>query len=418
MTIKQKIEKALSEIILCYPAFSYIIFNWDLEETTKYDTMATNYKKLLYNPQYVDSLSMENLIAVILHEILHCVFLHPTEISRIQSEGKDFQCWTTALEVVTNAAVKDLVNGKKYELPGNPFSPFKNELPSPPVYYYDPIGHNHTATEIYEKLLQEKPNISCPWPMIVLCNDGNGDGNGSAQGEKQEGENIGDKSETKAPGTITIDILPAEKGEFPEAVEKAIATLEKLQKQIGYLPGGLSRQLNKLTKGKVPWKRVLHSFVSTIKAGMDDYSWNRPDFKRSGEIIYPGLIEYDIDNIVVAIDTSGSISQKELQRFASEVASLTHYTDEILLITTDAEIHEKIKVRNAKDIINRVKFTGGGGTDFRPVFEQIKKCEAMVFFTDGYAIYPDSAPLYPVLWVLTKDNSKPPFGKVAYMLDE
>jgi len=418
MTTKQKIEKAFSEIILCYPAFSYIIFNWDLEETTKYNTMATNYKRLLYNPKFVDSLSMENLIAVILHEILHCVFLHPTEISRIQSEGKDFQCWTTALEVVTNAAVKDLVNGKKYELPGNPFSPFKNDFPPPPVYYYDPIGHNHTAPEIYEKLLQEKPNISCPWPMIVLCNDGDGDGNsqgGIQKGEKENTEK--DTSQTNA-GTITIDILPAEKGEFPEAVEKAIATLEKLQKQIGYLPGGLSRQLNKLTKGKVPWKRVLHSFVSTIKAGMDDYSWNRPDFKRSGEIIYPGLIEYDIDNIVVAIDTSGSISQKELQRFASEVASLTHYTDEILLITTDAEVHEKIKVRNAKDIINRVKFTGGGGTDFRPVFEYVKKCEAMVFFTDGYATYPDSVPPYPVLWVLTKDNSKPPFGKVAYMLDE
>jgi predicted metal-dependent peptidase len=253
--------------------------------------------------------------------------------------------------------------------------------------------------------------------MIVLCNDSNGD---EAQGEKQEGENKNtgeDKSQINA-GTITIDILPAEKGEFPEAVEKAIATLEKLQKQIGYLPGGLSRQLNKLTKGKVPWKRVLHSFVATIKAGMDDYSWNRPNFKRSDEIIYPGLIEYDIDNIVVAIDTSGSISQQELQKFASEVASLTHYTDEILLITTDAEIHEKIKVRNAKDLINKVKFTGGGGTDFRPIFEQIKKCEAMVFFTDGYATYPDLAPPYPVLWVLTKDNKMPPFGKVAYMLDE
>lgn len=420
MTTKQKIEKVLSEIILCYPAFSYIIFNWDLEETTIYDTMATNYKKLLYNPQYVDSLSMENLIAVILHEILHCVFLHPTEISRIQSEGKDFQCWIMALEIVTNAAVRDLINGKKYELPGNSFSPLKDKSPIPPIYYYDPIGHNHTALEIYEKLLQEKPNISCPWPMIVFSNDGNGGGNGNAQGGKQEGgnENTGeDKSQTNG-GTITIDILPAEKGEFPDAVERAIATLEKLQKQIGYLPGGLSRQIDKLTKGKVPWRRILHFFVAIIKAGMEDYSWNRPDFKRSSDIIYPASVEYDIDNIVVVIDTSGSISQKELQRFASEVASLTHYTDEILLITTDAEVHEKIKVRNAKDIINKVKFTGGGGTDFRPIFEQIKKCEAMVFFTDGYATYPNLAPSYPVLWILTGNNKMPPFGKVAYMLDE
>jgi len=57
---------------------------------------------------------------------------------------------------------------KKYELPGNSFSPLKDKSPIPPIYYYDPIGHNHTALEIYEKLLQEKPNISCPWPMIVF----------------------------------------------------------------------------------------------------------------------------------------------------------------------------------------------------------------------------------------------------------
>jgi predicted metal-dependent peptidase len=97
---------------------------------------------------------------------------------------------------------------------------------------------------------------------------------------------------------------------------------------------------------------------------------------------------------------------------------MEHIVDSYTVITTDAEVHEVVKVKDLKELLNKINFEGGGGTDFRDVFEKVKKCNAMIFFTDGYATYPEDPPRYPVLWVLTKDNEKPPWGNVAYIFNE
>ena len=380
----KKIEKAFSTIILFYPALGYIIYKWSIREDKSIPTMATNYKELLYNPEFVASLSDEEVAGVLLHETFHCVFLHPTEITRIQAKGKNPVLWEIAQEIVVNAAVKDLFNSS-IKLPGKPMSPFQ-EIDSSPIdtyYWYDPMGHNHTAEEIYQRLLRQYPQTKC---SVILVGD----------------------------------VIPEEeKTEQLEATETAIAVLETLNKQCkGQLPAILQRALKRLKESKVPWYRVLQNFVGSVVAGMDDVSWSRIETRRSHiEVLQPVLVGNNVEDIMVVVDISGSISQGQLTEFASAVAKLLQYTPEVTLVTTDAKVHEKVKVSNAAQMLRQVKFTGGGGTDFTEGFQKIKRCMCMIFFTDGNAHYPKKAPRYPVLWILTKEHAKPPFGRVAYILD-
>lgn len=392
---KKRIEKSLAEIILHAPALGYITGAWKkIIETKDIPTMATNGISLMYNPEFVDTLTDSELTAVLLHEIFHCVYLHPTEITNIEQKGKIKEIYTIALEIVVNAAVREF---SQWTLPGKPFSILRDNSNLPigeKIYHYDPMGHNHTAKEIYDEIIKNLPPQQANGATLV-----------SELGKTND--------------ALSNDVLPLpDKNAQQEAIERSIATIEKLQKQRGTLPQGLARFLKKLQQSRVPWQRILQNFVTSIVKGHEDMTWQRPNWRRSQDIILPGKIDREMDPIVVAIDTSGSISSAQLNTFASEIAKLSQFCPEITVITTDAQVHEVVKIRNVKEFLAKVKFKGGGGTNFTDVFEKIKKCALMVFFTDGYATYPEKSPKYPVLWVLTKDNQKPPFGKVVYILEE
>ncbi len=78
---------------------------------------------------------------------------------------------------------------------------------------------------------------------------------------------------------------------------------------------------------------------------------------------------------MVAVDTSGSISQKELTSFASEIAKLSSICSEITVVTTDAQVHEVVKIKDAKDVLTRLKFKGGGGTNFSLCLKKLRNVQ-------------------------------------------
>jgi len=394
MKIHEKIEKGLSLVVACFRSLGYITAKWDIEETDEIPTMGVTYRKLLYNPSYVEKLEQPYVSAVLLHEVVHCLLLHPSEITKEQAKGKDHSRWVVALEVVTNAVVKEF--SRQYEkvfvLPGKAYSPISRcyvadgrTNNAEGIYFYDFLGSEKTAPEIYKM--------------------------------------IPDDLDTRMVDFFS-DILPADvNADQQDAVEAAIAVLSNLKKA-GTLPGKLERFLGKLVNSKVKWERVLHSWVGQIVSGADDFQWERPNHKQymAKGLIFPGHVSNEMD-LVVVFDTSGTISSKPgeidgyLLQFASEFAKISQYVPQATVVTTDTEVHEKVAVHNIMEFLKSIKFIGGGGTDFRPVFNEIKRCDAMVFFTDGYARYPEKKPSYPVLWVLTPDHEKPPFGKIIVLPD-
>lgn len=437
----KKLETALSKLILYFPFLGYYTSNWKIEENNeKVPTMGTDYEHLYYNTKYCDSINIEELCGVLIHECVHNIFLHPSIVSKHLETNKNKYLWTIALEMVTNAEslkiMKSLDCG--FSLPGEPLSPFApekviKEVMGKKIYWYDSNCDHEDAIEIYEKLLKKFERTVVVVEQPSHCTSGQ---DSSPSSEEQEvtcpdcGHKIGSQDK-KCPNCgakviripasqLSGDIVPCEdKNKRQEAIEKAIGVCEKMKKQIGFLPSGIERHIKKLKSAQVPWTRVLMSFLGNVVSGSEEYRWEKPNHRHpmSREIIAPGLIDVDLDDIVFVVDTSGSMSDGQLTQIASELAKIQSLISELVVLTTDAKVHEKIKSRNLPELFKKLKFKGGGGTNFNPIFKEIKKCQCMIFFSDGIATYPDTAPKYPVLWILTKENQTPPFGKVAYVLD-
>jgi predicted metal-dependent peptidase/predicted RNA-binding Zn-ribbon protein involved in translation (DUF1610 family) len=431
----KKLEKAINQVLMFYDSLGYFIFGWEIKEDKKIDTLATSYDTLLYNPDYCNKIKVNELAGVIIHECVHCMFLHPRMLTDKQLMNKVRPLWIIALEMVTNAEVIKILENSKQKhnitLPGEPFSPF--DIPQnfdfgKDIYYYDPDYANLTSIEIYEALIEEfkdkiviliietkDENIICEGPIICPVCGNKIPKNGKIRDKCPHcGTEI-----IRLPAVKDTVISCEDKNKSQEALEKTIAVLEKLKKSIGDTPLGLERFVKRYLQSQVPWHRILLSFVYNIVSGAEEYRWEKPDFRHplSDKIIMPGLVEEEIGDIIFVVDTSASITENQLSQITAEISKVFQYLQEVTVITTDATIHERVKARNLSDLFKKLRFIGGGGTDFRPLFSEIKKCAAMVFFTDGMAYYPEKPPGYPVLWVLTKENVRPPFGKVCYVLD-
>lgn len=392
----KKLEKAFAKIGLEFEALSLYPMTWNIYESEKVDTMGTDFRNLYYSPSFVDQVSLEELIAVVLHEVFHCVFLHPELVDRGMSRNRNRFVWTLALEQVVNAEVVEVIANTQYRLPGKPIDPIKivsGKLEISErgyVYSSDLAGKNEV--EVYEILMK---NYEPGSENAVL------------------------------PEQIALvgDVIPQQKMSSEDkqnAVEKAVATIKRLQKT-GKVTANLERFLKDLIQPRVPWQRILQQFVSQVVDGHEEFSFTKPNIRRQPikDVVIPATQQTRIDEPVVVFDTSGSIDDDTIRRFASELYRLfKDVVENITIITTDNKVNEIVKVNSIKEVMQKVKFRGGGGTDFRPLFERVKKCEFMIFFTDGYADYPEKAPAYPVLWVLTKDHKKPPFGKVAYIYED
>ncbi|MDP2684763.1 MAG: VWA-like domain-containing protein, partial [bacterium] len=205
----------------------------------------------------------------------------------------------------------------------------------------------------------------------------------------------------------------AESEALKEEWKDRITRAADIAKKQGKLPGGFESLIDDLLQPKLPWKNLLSRFIqSTI---YDDYRIMPPHRNHVYRGIYLPSEFGEALEIAVALDTSGSISDEELTIFISEVLGICKITNnfKIHYYAADARVAEKRIIGTYDTIPN--KFPGRGGTDFRPVFDDIEENNinpsVLVYFTDGEGPFPRSAPNYPVIWLMTTDV-QPPFGTI------
>lgn len=208
------------------------------------------------------------------------------------------------------------------------------------------------------------------------------------------------------------------------AVQKKLAhdwqnTLQQavqMSKGRGDMPGGMGRFVDDLLNPKVPWWELVRNWLR--EQASDDWNWMKPNqYFGDCEFMLPSLDNDRMGPIVFATDTSGSIDQDCLKHFQTEKQNCLDDLKPAKLvdICCDSRIHQ-IKEYTQGDLIDR-NAPGGGGTDFRPVFEHIAgmpeapKC--VVYLTDLDGSFPSEAPAYPVLWVTWDQTGKAPFGEVV-----
>jgi len=162
---------------------------------------------------------------------------------------------------------------------------------------------------------------------------------------------------------------------------------------------------------------VLHRFFDEATS-KSEYSRTRPNKRYlDSDIIVPGLIGDEIEHIVVALDVSGSMSREDITAALSEIRALVEHTAELTCIVADAEVQAVLKGDEIDEAIREQRFRGGGGTSHIPVFEYIEserlRPTVFVGLTDLETTLPDSAPPYPVLWVVSNKRAKAPWGRIV-----
>lgn len=189
----------------------------------------------------------------------------------------------------------------------------------------------------------------------------------------------------------TSDDLIASNSDSAETNEESV---KNLITSAGDAPNYLNRLIDSLSP-KISWQTVIRHFFYARKKN-DAHTWSR--FSR--RIANNPAKKRKVTTLLLAIDTSGSIDDSILSNFLSEITTIKRLTDtHVIIISCDASIHQVILPNNPIPST----FIGGGGTDFRPIFEFAlkKQIDGIIYFTDGDGIFPLKSQI-PTLWVLTQ----------------
>jgi predicted metal-dependent peptidase len=295
------------------------------------------------------------------------------------------------------------------------------KLPGEPLFDQKFVGLS--AEEIYAQLPVEKSDEDA-------SGGGESDPAGQSTGSKspQSGLNRPSDEEfergaelierTKQdPGGCGSVIPIKDKKEAKEQEQKwAAAVSQAASMTAGTMSDGLSRLVKKSLAAPLPWYVLLRDLVE--KTARNDYDWTRPSRRHIHRgFILPSLISEELPEVIIAVDTSGSIDEKALSRFAEEASAvLGAYDTTVRVVYCDTKVRGE-QIFTKADMPMELKPVGGGGTRFSPVFSWVEQQghtpACLIYFTDLYGTFPVAEPVYPVMWVTETKNRKAPWGETV-----
>ena len=274
-----------------------------------------------------------------------------------------------------------------------------------------------TRDEIYRKLIEEQDesddsqNDSSPSGSIG--NDLTKSRPGDVQGDGSPNQSDGDNQEDEGQPSPQ----PMGQQELKEKLEDLVKNAAMQAKLAGKnIPPGIQQQLDAIYNPQIPWHQVLERVIGSFKR--EDYSWSRfhKGMFAHGYII-PTLYNESIGEVVVAVDTSGSISNEAYQHILGNLqfihANLS--PSKLHLIQFTDSIHNTMVSEEGDDLNEDIFKRVNGGTDVNPVFDWVEnngiKPEIMIVFTDMYMPKVKHDPSYPVIWgVIDNPSCDIPFG--------
>jgi hypothetical protein len=193
----------------------------------------------------------------------------------------------------------------------------------------------------------------------------------------------------------------------------------------GKLGGSGSRDYDELLRPQIDWREVLREFVQDTCAGSDYSTYARPNRRLMSQGIYmPSGISDQVGELVLAVDTSGSIGQRELTAMLSEIKGIcdTVKPDKVRLLYWGGEVvgDESYEMHELDDLVKSTKPKDGGGTDVNCVTKYMATegitPQAVIVLTDGYLYAGWGEWTCPVLWtILDNEHARPDMGKAVHI---
>lgn len=374
-----RISAARSRLILDRPFIGALVLRLPVEtvEASWCKTTATDARKIYINPTYAGELSLSQIEFALAHEALHCALTH---FARRQHREK--HRWDIACDFAVNGL---LIDDGLHAVPDALCLPEFKGLSAEEIY---PLVDEHTDQQTHDQHLY---------------------GEESDSKRASEGGHLDLEKEAAQPNPLSA----TERNRLEEQWRERLAGAAQQALQAGRLSASLARMLEHLIAPRLPWRHILARFMSM--RSRSDFDYARPG-RREGEAILPALRSKEID-VSVAIDTSGSISAEEINEFVSEIDALKgQVSARVTLLACDSELSsDSPRTFEPWDAIwVPQSLSGGGGTDFRPVFDwaaiQDYSPDLLIYFTDGQGQFPSMAPDYPVIWLM-KGQAMPPWGE-------
>ena len=374
--LKGVLQADLSRLLLWHPFTASLALNLELVPTrdSRVPTAATDGRRVYFDIGFAQTLSAAERQFVLAPAVWHNAMDH------LHRRGhRDGRLWGLAADSEVNALLRQ-------------------DALTPPAHAVKFDGMTDRSAEQIYAWLRDETNRSFPFQSFDI-HDLNAP-----------------SGESEVDWVVDPDLV--HETESSEAVRRQwrqhLITARCVAEQRGVLPEGLARSLDRALKPSLPWQSVIRQFLRHSQGGQ--WSWRKPSRRhawrgawlpgRSGERLH----------IVVGVDTSGS-TEALAGQFMGELAAIAQEFSqvEMWVLECDAAVQRATLVteHDAQRWARQAPtlgFMGGGGTDFRPIFERAAQeyPQALLIFTDGYGSAPDLPPPWPVLWVLSGEGARAP----------
>jgi len=384
LSIDDRITKAKIWLLTKRPWFGQLSCYLNLIANEHISTAGIDLRgNLYYNPIWCNKLSDRELRGLLCHEVLHLALQHIPRCG-----DRDKKLWNISADLKVNI---EIINDNDMDLPPNALKPDKYGQ----TYTFDggKISNIYEATaencyQIMRKHMKTQPQSD--QDLIILTDD------------PKEVEDL-KKNGIKAVGVQQGAGLGRD-------WQSRVYSASQMSK--GDMPAGVAREIFKLEHSELPWNSIIKQRFRKLAIKR---SWKKPSM-RYLPWYFPGRAKNAGIKVMAVIDTSGSMSKEQITKALSELYSLmrTFQFLELFVADCDAQMYSPKKVRI--DELAKLLLSGGGGTDFRPAFDYVKKemhddIDCLLFFTDLYGDFPKDKPPYETFWITDTKGVNVPFGR-------
>lgn len=405
--IETKLAAARTRLILDKPFLGSLVMHLPLRAADPKwcETTATDARFFYYNPDYIARLTLDQTQFVLAHEAMHCALSHFNRRNHRQKHR-----WDVACDYAVNMILDD------------------ERMPPPDAALMNAQYRGLSAEEIYPLLHEDPPEETLDRHLFDDSGSGQGgEGEPEDSDDQTDGGDQGEQQEDGGDGKDQADAAaeqseagsqdgppppPLDLDRLDEQWQGRLAAAAQAARQAGKLSASMLRLVDELLAPRLPWRALLARYM--MNAARDDYSFQRTS-RREGDAMMPRLYSQSV-KVYVAVDTSGSLMDEELREFLTEIGALKgQVRAEVILHACDDKLcpNGPWKFEQWEEITLPPGVTGGGGTDFRPVFEWLDRTQSdpdlLVYFTDAEGRFPEREPRYPVVW-LVKGRAPVPFG--------
>jgi len=391
--VLDKLITARVGLLLRHPFFGNMATRLQLIEASDWcGTLATDGRRFYYNLEFVDGLNPKECEFGFAHEVLHNVFDHMG-----RRDFRDPQLSNIAADYAVNQILVDERIG---------------EVPRSIKIFQDNKYRGWSYEEIYEEIEKKaiKIDINSLGELLDEHLDGDDENEGGGEGGDVDGSGKGRPK-----------LTAEEKKKIRDEIKEAMVSAAQAA-GAGKVPAGVARLIKDFTEPKMDWRQLLRMNIQSILKS--NFSFTRPNRKcQMCGAVLPGMLNEETIDVSVAIDMSGSISDKMAKDFLSEVKGIMdEYVDfklDLWCFDTGIYNYARFTGDNADEILT-YECKGGGGTDFDANFEFMKEegiePKRFIMFTDGYPCgsWGDENYCESLFVIHGNESIIAPFGQTAY----